>query len=26
VLESIRLCEAQKSARAADIAAFFAKQ
>jgi len=25
-LESIRLCEAQKSARAADIAAFFAKQ
>jgi alanyl aminopeptidase len=26
VLEAIRLCEAQKSARAADIAAFFAKQ
>ncbi len=26
VLETIRLCEAQKSARAADIAAFFAKQ
>jgi aminopeptidase N len=26
VLESIRLCEAQKAARAADIAAFFAKQ
>jgi hypothetical protein len=26
VLESIRLCEAQKSARGADIAAFFAKQ
>jgi alanyl aminopeptidase len=25
-LESIRLCEAQKTARAADIAAFFAKQ
>ena len=26
VLESIRLCEAQKSSRGADIAAFFAKQ
>ena len=26
VLESIRLCEAQKSARGPDIAAFFAKQ
>ena len=26
VLESIRLCEAQKTARAADIAAFFAKE
>jgi alanyl aminopeptidase len=26
VLESVRLCEAQKSARAADVAAFFAKE
>ena len=26
VLERIRLCEAQKSASAADIATFFAKQ
>ena len=26
VLEAIRLCEAQKSARAADVAAFFAKE